>query len=120
VGPKSDPHAIDVGADGSLWVTLGTPRKIARIDPSTGAATPFDVPSADGGLNDVAVAPDGTLWVSQDAPVLLHLRTDGSLIARYRLPAGAQDADGIAIAPNGRVWAAAPDGNMIVAVTPGS
>lgn len=115
VGAHSDPHSIAAGAD-QLWVTLGGPEEIAQIDPSSGAATTVKVPSAKGSLNDLLVAPDGTLWVSEDAPYLLHLRTDGSLIREVKLPAPASDADGLALASDGTLWAAAPDGNMIVSV----
>ena len=49
---------------------------------------------------------------------MIHVRADGSLIARVKLPGGARGADGLALAPDGTLWAAAPDDNMIVAVHP--
>jgi virginiamycin B lyase len=115
IGPKSDPHSIVSGAD-ELWATLGADRALAEIQPATGAATKIPVPAATGSLGDLVMAPDGTIWLSQDAPYLLHVRSDGSLIRRVRLPGGASDADGLALAPDGTLWAAAPDDNMIVAV----
>ncbi len=117
IGAKSDPHSITSGAD-QLWATLGAPRSLVQIDPGTGAARRIPVPAASGSLGDLVVVPDGTLWVSQDAPYLLHVRADGSLIARVKLPGGARGADGLALAPDGTLWAAAPDDNMIVAVHP--
>jgi virginiamycin B lyase len=116
IGAGSDPHSIAVGANGTLWATLGVQKSLAKIDPATGAATQVPVPAATGALDDLVVAPDGTLWVSQEAPYVLHVRPDGSLIGRVRLPGGASDADGLALAADGTLWAAAPDDDMIVAV----
>jgi len=116
IGKHSDPHSIATGADGTLWATLGAARSLAKIDPATGAAVTIPVKGATGALNDLVVAPDSTLWLSQDAPYLLHVRPDGSLIRKVKLPGGATDADGLALAPDGSLWAAATDGNMIVSV----
>ena len=117
------PRSIATAPDGTLWVTLtnqGGPRALARIDPSDGSSKVVRLDAADGTLNDLVVAPDGTLWVSQDAGSLLHVRPDGSLIVRVQLPDGVEYADGIALASDGTVWAAATDATALISVAPAS
>jgi sugar lactone lactonase YvrE len=77
------------------------------------------LPGADATLNDLLVSPDGTIWVSEDGAFLLHVRPNGSLIERVKLPKGAVYADGIAQAADGTIWAAATDANLVVSVAPG-
>jgi len=112
----ASPRSIALAPDGALWVT--DRRGLQRIDPSNVSATFVPVKAADGLLNELLVAPDGTIWMSEAGPYLLHVRTDGSLIERIKLPAGAKNADGIAMAPDGTIWAAATDANMIISVAP--
>jgi virginiamycin B lyase len=119
LGEGRQPRSIAVAPDGSPWITLSDQKALARIDPSNGSATVVRLPAADAVLNDLLVAPDGTIWVSEAGPFLLHVRADGSTIERIRLPGGVRYTDGIALAPDGTVWAAATDANTIVSVAPG-
>jgi virginiamycin B lyase len=115
------PRSIASAPDGALWVTLTSrtgPRALARIDPSNGSSRIVRLDAADGTLNDLLIAPDGTLWVSQDAGALLHVRPDGSLIERVKLPDGIAYTDGLARAADGTIWAAATDASALVAVSP--
>jgi virginiamycin B lyase len=117
------PRSIAAAPDGALWVTLTSqtgPRAVARIDPSNGSSRIVRLDPADGALNDLLVDPDGTLWVSQDAGFLLHVRPDGSLIERVKLPDGIDYTDGLARAADGTIWAAATDASALVAVEPRS
>jgi sugar lactone lactonase YvrE len=66
----------------------------------------------------VAVAPDGTLGLTQEAPFVLHLSATGALLDRVRLPGGARFADGIAIDADGVAWAATVSGNSLVEIHP--
>jgi virginiamycin B lyase len=118
VGNGTEPRSIALAPDGTPWFTLGNGKEIAHIDPADGSATIVSVPSATGKLNDLAVATDGTLWITEQGRDVLHVSADGSVIERYRLPAGAAYADGIALAPGGDVWVAATDANLVVQITP--
>jgi virginiamycin B lyase len=117
VAATAQPRSIALAPDGTLWIT--DREALAKIDPSDGSATVVHVKAADGTLNDLLVASDGTIWMSEDGPYLLHVNPDGSLIERVKLPQGAKYADGIAQAPDGTIWAAATDANLIVSVAPG-
>jgi virginiamycin B lyase len=114
------PRSISLGSDGSLWVTFLSGHMLGKVDPSDGSVQVIPVAGATADLNDLAVASDGTLWISEQGPYVLHARPDGSTIERVKLPGGAIYADGISIAPDGTVWTAVTDANMIVSISPKS
>jgi virginiamycin B lyase len=119
-GGGHQPRSIAAAPDGSLWVTLTDERALAEIDPTTGDARIVPVKGATGTLNDLLVAPDGTIWISEAGPYLLHVKTDGATIERVKLPDGIVYTDGLSQAPDGTIWAAATDASALVAVTPAS
>lgn len=86
-----NPAAIALAADGSLVVADTDNGRLQKIDAASGAfiaelraggGRPSDPPVAP---TDVAVAPDGTLWVlARDADLTVrHLGADGSLLAAW-------------------------------------
>ncbi|HTG46296.1 MAG TPA: hypothetical protein VK646_01395 [Actinomycetota bacterium] len=115
---QADPRSIAVGRDGQVWVSFSRERGIGRLDQSTGVARMMPVQGAQSPINNLAVAPDGSLWVTTAGREILHVRPNGGLIERIELPGDATGADGIAIAPDGTVWAAATDANMVVEIRP--
>jgi virginiamycin B lyase len=112
------PRNIVSTGDGTLWVSLEDRPALAKIDEATGAATVVRlhgrIPTP--GLNDLALAADGSLWVATPSDIVLHVATDGTIMRRVRIP-GASYSDGIAVAPDGAVWVAARD-DLIAKVTP--
>ncbi len=115
-GSDFPPGAVDLGLDPALSLSQGRVFFIARdigiffeLDPSTGRALPGGRYSANdpdhaGTSNpyDVAVAPDGTLWVVRyDVPTLLILGADGSRVATIDL--SSYDTDGNPQASNIRI-----------------
>jgi len=68
------------------------------------------------GLNDLALASDGTLWVTTPSSTVLHVDTDGRIIGETKIP-GALYADGITVAPDGSVWVAARN-DLIAKIVP--
>ena len=113
----SDPRSIAAGVNGTMWVTLPKVPGIGRVD-APGSVHTFRVGAAKDSLNDLAVAEDGTIWLTTAGRSILHVRPDGTLIQRVTMPDGAVGADGIAVASDGTVWAAATDANMVVEITP--
>ena len=110
----SDPRSIAAGPDGTMWVTF--PKAgIGRVD-GPGSVRTYPVPAAPDPINNIALAKDGSIWLTTAGRTILHVRPDGSLIRRFTLPGGAVGADGISIAPDGTVWAAATDANMLVEI----
>ena len=104
------PRNIVVGEDGDLWVSLEDRAALARVDEATGNVSIVvlrgGVPTR--GLNDLAVAPDDTLWITTPSSAVLHVAPSGRVISRTDIP-GTHYADGISVAPDGSVWVAARD-----------
>ncbi len=95
--------------DGTLWVSLEDRAALAHVDESTGHVT--IVPLHDGvvptsGLNGLALASDGTLWITTPSATVLHVDSHGRILDEAKI-AGALYADGITVAPDGSVWVAA-------------
>jgi len=110
----SVPRSIATGPDSSVWVTL--PKTgIGRVDPS-GSVQPVGVRIGNDAINNLAIASDGTVWLTTTGRSILHVHPDGALIRRFVMPGGAVGADGIAIGPDGTVWAAATDANLLVEI----
>jgi len=110
----SVPRSIATGPDGSVWVTL--PKiGIGRVDAS-GSVRTVGVRIGNDAINNLAIAKDGTIWLTTTGRWILHVRPDGALIRRFVMPGGAAGADGIAIGPDGTVWAAATDANLLVEI----
>ena len=104
------PRNIVADGAGTLWVTLEDSPALARVDEATGKATivPLAGSVPTDGLNDLALAADGTLWVTTPSSAVLHVDPDGRILDRVAVP-GTLYTDGIAIAPDGSVWVAARD-----------
>jgi virginiamycin B lyase len=105
------PRNIVAAGDGTLWVSLEDRTALAHIDEATGHVTVVRlnaIPMPTTGLNDVALARDGTLWITTPSKWVLHADTDGRIIEETEVP-GALYADGITVAPDGSIWVAARD-----------
>jgi len=108
------PRSIATGPDGSVWVTL--PKEgIGRIDPA-GSVQTIPVRSGRDVVNNLAIARDGTIWLTTTGRSILHVRPNGELLQRVLMPGAAVGADGIAIGRDGTVWAAATDANMLIEI----
>ena len=112
------PRDIVAAGDGTCWVTLEDKAALAHVDGSTGhvAVVPLHGAIPTDGLNDLALAQDGTLWITTPSDTVLHVSTSGRVLARVAI-AGASYADGITVAPDGAVWVAARD-DIIAKITP--
>jgi virginiamycin B lyase len=113
------PRNIVSAGDGTLWVSLEDRAALAHLDEATGHVTIVPLrgdtlPTA--GLNDLALASDGTLWVTTPSSTVLHVDTDGRIIGETKIP-GALYADGITVAPDGSVWVAARN-DLIAKIVP--
>src|SRR5262249_24007935 len=112
------PRGIVSAPDGSLWVALTSgPAALLRIDPSTGESSVVPIAGATTGIQHVAVASDGTLWVTQGT-YAMHIRPDGSTIEKVPYPKGVSISDtAITVAPDGDVWVADLEGSALFQIT---
>jgi len=112
------PRNIVATGDGSFWVTLEDKTALAGVDESSGKVTivPLRGSLPVDGLNDLALAKDGSLWVTTASNLVLHVSTDGKILDQVHIP-GAAYADGITIGPDGTIWVAARD-DLITRIEP--
>jgi virginiamycin B lyase len=91
------------GLDGQVWFTARfVPQAVGRLNPATQAVTIFPTPS-NPGPQDIAAAPDGTLWFSQiTRGNVARIGNDG-VITEAKAVKGSQPF-GIVVAPNGDPW----------------
>ena len=111
------PRGIAVAADRSVWFAARfTPQAVGRLDPTTDAVTL--IPRAGTGPEDIAAAPDGSVWFTQTlSGNVARISADGG-IAEGR-SVNRSEPFGIAIGPDGRtVWYALMEANKIARLTP--
>jgi len=112
----SDIVALTSAPSGALWFAdFGTDR-VGEVTPS-GQLTQFPDGSAFGGLSDLAVASDGTVWFCLQNGLIGRLGTDGRL-TQLALPSPAANPDGIAAGPGGTIWVTEAGADKIARITP--
>jgi streptogramin lyase len=92
------PRNIVAAGDGTLWVSLEDRPALAHVDETSGHVTivPLRGTIPTDGLNDLALAKDGTVWVTTPSSMVLHVDPGtGRIIEEAKIP-GALYADGIA------------------------
>ncbi|MCU0309062.1 MAG: hypothetical protein MUE51_15115, partial [Thermoleophilia bacterium] len=82
------PSGITTGPDGQIWMT--TTGKVYRVNPVSGANTPFPVLDVNG--QTITTGPDGNLWTGGDGKVL-KISTAGALLDGF--PVAGLSARGI-------------------------
>jgi virginiamycin B lyase len=124
--PAANPRAVEVQADGTWWVLLGFPRKLARRDPR-GAWTLWDI-----GMypHSLGLGADGLIWFNghftKDPELLAALDPRTGAVTRHEVPTP-PTADGgstipyeLRVAPDGAVWVTQLAGGRLVRFDPRS
>ena len=110
--------AIDMAAnpvDHTLWYVDGS-TTLGRVD-VTGSEADTPLCSACGAAPDpvgVAVAPDGTIWFTEDNPSNIAHRDANGVVTRYPLPAPNAGPSQIAVRADGKVWVATIFGTVFL------
>jgi streptogramin lyase len=126
------PHGLDVGADGTVYVSDTYGNRIRRIDPRTGIIT--TVAGPDGFLRPihVNVGPDGSLYVDEhDSHRVRRIDPSGRVTAVAGTGQPATSGDGgpaasagiagpsdVAVGADGTVYIAELDGTRIRRIDP--
>lgn len=102
--PASAGNGIRFGHDGTMFVADYTGHNVLRVDAKTRAVTVFAHDDAMNQPNDVAIAPDGTLYASDPnwkagTGQLWRITADGRT---HREVAGMGTTNGIEVSPDGR------------------
>jgi len=116
--PTADSQPLNVTiSDGYVWFTERVGNNIGRLDPAMGQITEFDVPTLSSGPADIAAAPDGTLWFTeQDANKLASLvitTTEDFDFNEYDIPTADGRPYGLVVESNDTVWFAETEGDRL-------
>src|SRR5215831_14381808 len=117
-----EPLGLAVGGDGSAWYTDAPKQRIARASPDGGIAF-FGLATPIARLGRLAVAPDDAVWFAESTVASVTRLHDGRFTRHVvatlapRIPADAWPF-GIAIAPDGAVWATLPSVNQLLRIAP--
>jgi virginiamycin B lyase len=122
----ANPRALHVDGDGTWWVLLGMPHKIARRDGRSGAWTFHDI-----GMYGHSVARDsaGGVWFNghftRDPALVGRLDAATGAVRTFTIPAAARTPTGggpipyeLRTAADGSVWGSELHGNRVFRLTP--
>lgn len=108
-----DPYGITSGPDGNLWVVAygsDDGSSIWRVNPWTGALTPFTLPSGSGPTHIIS-GPDGSLWFTEEYANqigrLTPIGTDEEIqesITELTVPTANSHPYDITTGPDGNIW----------------
>jgi virginiamycin B lyase len=124
--PGANPRAVEITADGTWWVLLGSPRKVARRAPD-GTWSTWDI-----GMypHSIGLGSDGRVWFNghftKDPELLASLDPATGIVTHHEVPTPPM-ADGgstipyeLRIGPDGAVWVSQLAGGRLVRFEPGS
>jgi virginiamycin B lyase len=127
-GTASNPRAIDIAADGGLWLVLGAPMSLARRDPASEAWTAWSV-----GMypHSVALDAQGRAWFNghftKDPPRWGYVRPGSEEVVTFDVPVTPALAAGngpmpygLRVAPDGTIWGTELIGNRLIRLDPAS
>ena len=100
--PELAPFGVAVDRQGTVWAALGAANTLLRIGPD-GHMVEIDAPSPRAGLSDIAVGPDGSVWMVE-LRVNRLARYHQGRFTEYPVPRPAAGLTALAVAPNGDVW----------------
>jgi len=68
-GPNRMPFSATPDKDGKLWIpNMGSVNTLGWLDPNTGAIQEFTAPNSfAAGIHSAVPAPDGSVWISEQA-----------------------------------------------------
>jgi virginiamycin B lyase len=100
-----------VATDGQVWFTARfTPQAVGRLNPADNSVTLF--PRTNVGPQDIAAAPDGTVWFTQTTAGNVANITNAGVITEAKTVKGSEPF-GIVVADNGNPWYTMLEANRI-------
>jgi len=124
--PGANPRAVEIAADGTWWVLLGSPRKVARRAPD-GTWSTWDI-----GMypHSIGLGADGRVWFNghftRNPELLASLDPATGAVTRHEVPTPPM-ADGgstipyeLRLGPDGAVWVSQLAGGRLVRFEPAS
>ena len=121
-GQSLEPLGLAVDAGGSAWYTEASKQRISRATPD-GAIASFGLSTPVARLGRLCVGPDSSVWFAEPTVMSVTRLRDGRF-TRYvmgtlgaKVPADAEPF-GVAIAPDGAVWATLPSADLLLRIAP--
>lgn len=117
-----EPLGLAVDADGRAWYTEAPKQNISRAS-SDGAIASFGLSTPVARLGRLTVGPDSSVWFAEPTVMSVTRLRDGRF-TRYVMGTLAAkvsaDAEpfGVAIAPDGAVWATLPSADQLLRIAP--
>lgn len=124
---RASPRALEIIDDGSWWVLLGSPQKVAHYVPATETWTDFDI-----GMYPHSIVYDasGRIWFNghftKDPELIGYLDTASGEVTTYEVPnqtmpdGGSTIPYGLRMGPDGTLWATQLVGNRLIKFMPAS
>jgi virginiamycin B lyase len=113
--PLSNVVALAAGRGGAVWFADFGTSQAGELSPG-GRVRLFGVRSPYGGISDIALGPDGSMWLSEQAGLVARI-SPGGTVNQLALPTPSSNPDGIAAGPGRTVWIAETGADAIVKVT---
>ena len=117
-----EPLGLAVDVEGRAWYTEAPKQSISRASPD-GAIASFGLSTPVASLGRLTVGPDNTVWFAEPTVMSVTRLRDGRF-TRYvmgtltaKIPADAAPF-GVAIAPDGAVWATLPSADQLLRIAP--
>ncbi len=99
---RGGPYGVAVSADGTAWGTLQSGNKLVRISPSS-EISEIELPTRAAAPTDVAVAPDGAVWLLEFRSNKVARYADGKF-TEFDIAGEFAGLSGLAVAADGSVW----------------
>ena len=117
-----EPLGLAVDADGTVWYTEAPTRSISRASPD-GAIASFELSTPVARLGRLTVGPGSSVWFAEPTLMSVTRLQDGRFTRHVMGTLNANvsaDAEpfGIAIAPDGAVWATLPSADKLLRIAP--
>jgi virginiamycin B lyase len=109
-----EPLGLAVAPDGSAWYTDLAARAIAHID-GAGKIERFVLDTPIARLARLAIAPDGAVWFADPTGYGMTKLKDG-VFSRYQIESARGGPYGVAVTPDGVVWATLQNGNQLLQI----
>jgi virginiamycin B lyase len=117
-----EPLGLAVDREGRAWYTEAPKQRISRASPD-GAIASFGLSTPVARLGRLTVGPDTTVWFAESTVMSVTQLRDGRFTRHVmgtlgkKVPADAPPF-GVAIAPDGAVWATLPSADQLVRIAP--
>ena len=117
-----EPLGLAVDVEGRAWYTEAPKQSISRASPD-GAIAAFALSTPVARLGRLSVGPDSTVWFAEPTLMSVTRLRDGRFTRHVMGTLGAKvpaDAPpfGVAIAPDGAVWATLPSSDQLLRIAP--